>query len=101
MESKGLGDTIARITRATKLDKVAEYVSKLAGAEGCGCDERRQYLNELFPYENSSRRFKALKDFECFGSNYVTGKEYVISKQDMTYQHIIELVRDGNFEEII
>jgi len=49
-KSKGLGDTIAKITNATGLDKVADAVAKAAGAEDCGCNKRRKTLNELFPY---------------------------------------------------
>ena len=49
-KSKGLGDTIAKITHATGLDKVADAVAKVAGAEDCGCNKRRKTLNELFPY---------------------------------------------------
>ena len=49
-KSKGLGDTIAKITHATGLDKVADAVAKAAGAEDCGCNKRRKTLNEIFPY---------------------------------------------------
>lgn len=48
--SKGLGDTIAKITSATKLDKLAEKIAEVAGAEDCGCDKRREKLNRMFPY---------------------------------------------------
>tara|TARA_R100001244_G_scaffold130283_2_gene102301 strand:+ start:1905 stop:2258 length:354 start_codon:yes stop_codon:yes gene_type:complete len=46
MKSKGLGDSIERITKATGIDKVAK---KLLG-EDCGCDKRKEALNKLFPY---------------------------------------------------
>ena len=49
-KSKGLGDTIAKITNATGLDKVADVVAKAAGAKDCGCNKRRKTLNEIFPY---------------------------------------------------
>lgn len=45
---KGLGDTIASITKATGVDKL---VHKVVG-EDCGCDKRRDKLNQLFPYYN-------------------------------------------------
>ncbi len=50
-ESKGLGDTIAKVTHAVGLDKVAETVANAVGKEDCGCSKRRQKLNELFPYK--------------------------------------------------
>lgn len=50
-ESKGLGDTIAKITHLVKLDVVAEKVANALGQEDCGCNRRREKLNELFPYK--------------------------------------------------
>ena len=44
---KGLGDTIAKITKVTGIDKVVKAVA----GEDCGCDERRKTLNKLFPYK--------------------------------------------------
>ncbi len=51
-KSKGLGDTIAKFTKATGLDKAAEDIAKAFGEEDCGCDRRREKLNQLFPYDN-------------------------------------------------
>jgi len=50
-ESKGLGDTIAKMTNAVGLDKVAETVAKAMGKEDCGCNKRQQKLNDMFPYK--------------------------------------------------
>lgn len=50
-ESKGLGDTIAKVTHSVGLDKVAESVAKAVGKEDCGCNKRRDMLNDLFPYK--------------------------------------------------
>lgn len=49
-ESKGFGDTVAKVTNALGLDKVAETVAQAVGKEDCGCNKRRQKLNDLFPY---------------------------------------------------
>jgi hypothetical protein len=49
-KSTGLGDTIAKFTHLTGIDKAVEKVVKMAGKEDCGCGRRRQTLNELFPY---------------------------------------------------
>ena len=46
MKSKGLGDTIAKITEATGIDKLVKFIA----GEDCGCDERKEKLNKLFPY---------------------------------------------------
>jgi hypothetical protein len=53
--SKGLGDTIAKVTHAVGLDKVAESVANAVGKEDCGCNKRREKLNQLFPYENNEK----------------------------------------------
>ena len=50
-KSRGLGDTIAKVTSATKLDKLAEKIAHIAGQSDCGCDERQETLNKLFPYK--------------------------------------------------
>lgn len=44
--SEGLGDSIEKITEATGIKAAVKF---LAG-EDCGCDERREKLNELFSY---------------------------------------------------
>jgi len=49
MKSKGLGDTIEKITKATGIKKVVETVSKATGKE-CGCKKRQDTLNRAFPY---------------------------------------------------
>jgi len=48
-KSKGLGDTIEKITKATGIKKVVDKVSKATGKD-CGCNEKKETLNRLFPY---------------------------------------------------
>jgi len=50
-KSKGLGDSIEKITKATGIKKVVETVSKVTGKD-CGCNKRKNTLNRLFPYNN-------------------------------------------------
>jgi hypothetical protein len=52
-KSEGLGDTIAKFTHLTGIDKVVEKVVKMAGKEDCGCNKRRKTLNEIFPYTST------------------------------------------------
>jgi hypothetical protein len=49
MKSKGLGDTIEKITKATGIKKVVKTISKKTGKD-CGCNKRKKTLNNLFPY---------------------------------------------------
>ena len=46
-KSKGLGDTVAKVTKYTKIDKLVEFVA----GEDCGCTERQEKLNKMFPYK--------------------------------------------------
>lgn len=50
-ESKGLGDTIAKLTHFARFDSLAHWVAKLFGKEDCGCERRREKLNKAFPYK--------------------------------------------------
>lgn len=52
MESKGLGDTIAKITEFTGIDKLVDKVTDVLGIEDCGCTRRQEALNQMFPYDN-------------------------------------------------
>ena len=48
-KSEGLGDTVAKFTKATKIDKLVKFVA----GEDCGCSSRRERLNKLFPYNSN------------------------------------------------
>jgi|TARA_R110000751_G_scaffold59140_2_gene124358 hypothetical protein len=52
-KSKGLGDTIDKITTKTGVKKIIRVVTNIVGSEGCGCEERKDKLNELFPYNKN------------------------------------------------
>ena len=47
--SKGFGDTVEKITKATGIKKVVDTVADALDAD-CGCDKRKKKLNDLFPY---------------------------------------------------
>tara|TARA_B100001564_G_C20425375_1_gene572041 strand:- start:428 stop:730 length:303 start_codon:yes stop_codon:yes gene_type:complete len=48
-QDKGLGDTVERFTKTTGIKKVVQAVSKATGKD-CGCNERKNKLNNMFPY---------------------------------------------------
>jgi hypothetical protein len=54
-QSKGLGDTIEKITTVTGVKKVVDTV---AGAvkKDCGCSKRRDTLNRMFPYQKTDTK---------------------------------------------
>ena len=47
-KSKGLGDSIEKITKATGIKKI---VDKVTGDKDCGCKKRKEALNKAFPYK--------------------------------------------------
>ena len=64
MKSKGLGDTIEKITTATGVKKfvhkitevtgiksLTELATKAIGMSDCGCNNRRNWLNQKFTYK--------------------------------------------------
>ena len=46
-EAKGLGDTAEQVFEKTGIKKAVKF---LAG-EDCGCDKRKDMLNQIFPYQ--------------------------------------------------
>ena len=52
-KSKGLGDTIEKITKATGIKAVVSGVSKALDKD-CGCQKRKEALNKAFPYKDES-----------------------------------------------
>jgi hypothetical protein len=60
---KGLGDTIDQITTATGIKALVKFVA----GEDCGCDQRKEALNKLFPYSKpnclSEADYNFLKEF--------------------------------------
>jgi len=51
MKSKGLGDSIEKVTKATGIKTMTEIISKGLNVP-CGCEGRKDALNKLFPYKN-------------------------------------------------
>lgn len=73
-KSKGVGDTVEKITEATGIKKAVKF---LAG-EDCGCDERKETLNKMFPYKNinclTENEFTYLADVFAVKRNNISGE---------------------------
>lgn len=54
MPSRGLGDTVAKFTHATGIDKAAKLYAKVTG-KPCGCAGRQAVLNRKVPYSQAPR----------------------------------------------
>ena len=102
MKSKGLGDTIAKITKATGIDKVAKFVL----GEDCGCDERKEKLNKLFPYAKplclTEDEFNTLDTYFKQNTNTLTSDEQTsliainnrVLNQKLTFSTCSSCLRD-------
>lgn len=50
--SKGLGDTVEKITKATGIKAVVDAFVDATGID-CGCSARKEALNKAFPYKRT------------------------------------------------
>ena len=52
MKSKGLGDTIEKITKATGVKYLTTFLHSNGLIKDCGCNKRKEVLNKAVPYKN-------------------------------------------------
>ena len=73
--SLGLGDTIAKMTKATGIDKLVKFIA----GEDCGCEERKEKLNKLFRYKQplclTENEFNYLNEFQKVNNTTLTKQE--------------------------
>jgi len=76
-QPKGLGDTIAKITKATGIEKIV----KLIAGDDCGCDERKEILNRKFKFRSincvTEGDYIYLKEFFALNTLKVTNIQQV------------------------
>lgn len=51
VDRRGLGDTIESIAKVTGVSNIVKAVTNAIGIEDCGCGNRRDSLNRMFPYK--------------------------------------------------
>jgi hypothetical protein len=83
-KSKGLGDSIEKITKATGIKKAVSFIF----GEDCGCDERKEWLNKKFPYKN----------VECLNEDeyWYLDEWFKHNKQTVSYNDRKELIKIYN-----
>lgn len=91
-KSQGLGDTIAKFTHATGLDVVADKVAKALGQEDCGCNRRREKLNNLVPYNQSKNIDEYREALNRSSSNFKLPNVFFVHKK-------ITLLLNGELKE--
>ena len=55
-KANGRGDTIKWIL--SKVGLTEKTTKAISGEEDCGCDERRSFLNRIFPYKKGKDKDK-------------------------------------------
>lgn len=48
---KGLGDTVEFLLERTGIAYAVKMAAQAVGVEDCGCEGRKEYLNEKVPYD--------------------------------------------------
>ena len=89
--SEGLGDTIAKFTKATGIDKIVKFIA----GEDCRCDERRKNLNILLPYPVKCLNEQEYNFLNDFFSNKPTK---VLPSQQIEMVKISRRIFNRNFE---
>jgi hypothetical protein len=75
-KNSGLGDTIESITTATGIKAAVDWFSEATGVD-CGCDARKEKLNQLFRYKKPECLTQS--EYEFIGT--VKGKNVITAAQ--------------------
>jgi hypothetical protein len=89
-ESKGLGDTVEKILDKTGIGKIAKFIL----GEDCNCDERKEKLNKMFPYQ---KPLCLTEDEYDYLTNYFAtcGNSIKVSQQEVLLKIFNRVMRDG------
>jgi hypothetical protein len=50
-KSRGLGDTVEKITKATGIHSFTSFLQSNGLIRNCGCNKRKEALNKAVPYK--------------------------------------------------
>lgn len=88
----GLGDTIASVADIIK--------SALPFKMDCGCEKRRQLLNEIFPYPWVRRRFIVIEEFIIRTETFKKDQVLEVGKDNPLHYRVQHLVETNKIKEI-
>ena len=74
-QPQGLGDVVENFTKATGIKKFVKFVA----GEDCGCDERKDKLNELFPKAKANC---ILEDDYEFLTTFLNGVSSIVTADE-------------------
>jgi len=83
-EIKGLGDVVEAFTKATGIKAVVDKVSDVLGVD-CGCDERREKLNNLLPRGRKQVRCMTDEEYAEYGLFMNTRKKGRLEADEVKY----------------
>ena len=83
-EVKGLGDVVEAFTKATGIKAVVDKVSDILGVD-CGCDERREKLNNLLPRGRKQVRCMTDEEYISYGEFKNTRKSGRLEADEVKY----------------
>ncbi len=85
-QSKGLGDTVEKITEATGIKKAVKAVF----GDDCGCDERKEKWNKDFSYKVyeclTEKEFNYIKEWIDSGKNRLNNLQLI--KMNKIYNRV-------------
>jgi hypothetical protein len=85
-QSKGLGDTVEKVTKATGIKKVVKAVL----GDDCGCDERKAKLNKLVRYKVVNCLEQ--DEYEFLKEVFERNKKKVTPEEQIKFKNIFERV---------
>jgi hypothetical protein len=92
-KSEGLGDTIEQITTATGIKAAVDWFSEATGID-CGCEARKQKLNEIFRYRKPECLTK--EEYEFLGT--IVGRNVISVAQQTEINKIYNRIFRSNVE---
>ena len=84
--SEGLGDTFEKITEATGIKKAVKFIA----GEDCGCDERKEKLNQMFRYRKPECLSES--EFDLIKMAVDTKKNKFTPDEQETFKNIYERI---------
>lgn len=84
--SEGLGDTVEKITKATGIKKAVKFIA----GEDCGCEERKEKLNQVFRYKKPECLTE--QEFDLIKMAVDTKKNKWTPEEQETYKNIYERI---------
>ncbi len=90
-KSKGLGDTIAKITEVTGIATLVEKTAEVLGIEDCGCSRRRDALNALVPYNTTPQQPTLVEQniVDFAPGLYIINNNLIFTRNEVTYDYKI------------